>query len=129
MLVHVGIAFDLVHHWSHRAAYEETARQTAGVTGLNWGGGIYANDALLLVWVVDVLWWWGNPESYKSRPRSMMWSIHGFLAFMWFNAAVIFAHGWMRWAGLAGFLMVAVMIRTQKKTASAGDPRKPLAKE
>jgi hypothetical protein len=129
MLVHVGIAFDQVHHWSHRAAYEATALQTASVVGLNWGAGIYANYALLLVWLVDMLWWWSNAKNYEERPRSVTWSIHGFLAFMWFNAAVIFAHGWMRWAGLVGFLLAAVMFYTQKKTASGEVPRKPLAKE
>ena len=118
MLIHVGIAFDQVHHWSHHAAYEATASQTASVTGLNWGGGVYANYTLLLVWLADVLWWWGNPESYAKRPRSATWSIHGFLAFMWFNAAVIFAHGWMRWAGWVGFLILAATMSHRSKINS-----------
>src|SRR5262245_10761780 len=53
-LLHVGCAFQFYHHWSHRAAYEATARQTAEVVGLDWGGGLYANYAFAAVWVADV---------------------------------------------------------------------------
>src|SRR5262249_37153849 len=35
--VHVGLAFHFYHHWSHRAALLQTARDTAAVTGLAWG--------------------------------------------------------------------------------------------
>ena len=40
-LVHVVCAFAYFHHWSHAEAYRETARQTAALTGWQWGGGIY----------------------------------------------------------------------------------------
>ena len=42
-LLHVGCAFHFYHGWSHRAAYEATARQTADTVGLAWGGGLYVN--------------------------------------------------------------------------------------
>jgi len=106
LLLHVGLAFQVFHHWSHRAAYEDTARQTAELTGLQWGGGIYANYALLLVWLVDVIWWWRGIAIYDSRPKWVAWCIQGFLAFMWFNATVVFGHGWVRYLGIAGFLIM-----------------------
>ena len=55
-LLHVVSAFHFSHHWSHRAAYEATARQTAEVVGLDWGGGLYANYAFAALWAADVCW-------------------------------------------------------------------------
>src|SRR5262245_656128 len=48
-LLHVVAAFHYYHHWSHDAAYESTARQTADVVGVHWGGGLYVNYAFTLV--------------------------------------------------------------------------------
>src|SRR4051812_10499094 len=58
LVIHVALAFHHVHHWSHRDAFDATARQTAEVFGVGWGGGIFANYALLVVWAVEVLNWW-----------------------------------------------------------------------
>ena len=49
LLAHVAFAFHFYHGWSHGAAYRDTARQTDEVVGLNWGGGLYVNYALLIV--------------------------------------------------------------------------------
>jgi len=120
ILVHVTAAFQFVHHWSHQAAYDDTARQTMELLGRREGGGVFANYALLAVWGGDVLWRWLNPAGYRSRPKAVSSSVHGFLAFMWFNAAVVFTHGWFRWIGLTGFVILAVIAWCQRKTASAG---------
>jgi hypothetical protein len=101
MLLHVLLAFHFAHHWSHRAAYDDTARQTAELFGIRWGGGVFANYALLLVWAVEVVRWWSGGFS-----RAAQW----FMAFMWFNGTVVFGHGLIRWLGVAGFLMLAVML-------------------
>src|SRR5437016_5284995 len=61
-LAHVICAFSYYHAWSHAAAYRETARQTAELTGWQWGGGLYLNYLVALVWLADVLWWWLAPE-------------------------------------------------------------------
>ena len=114
MLVHVVAAFQFVHHWSHQAAYEDTARQTMELLGQRRGGGIFANYALLVVWGADGLWWWIRPITYCSRPKAVSYGIHGFLAFMWLNAAVIFAHEWFRWIGLVGFTMLAVAAASRR---------------
>ncbi len=109
MLLHTALAFHLVHHWSHAAAYADTARQTNELLGIDWGGGLFFNYALLIVWLADVIHGWRGIERYKRRPRAITWLIHGFIAFMWFNATVVFGHGWGRLAGVAGFVILAIV--------------------
>ena len=101
MLAHFVSAFHFYHDWSHAAAYRDTARQTREVFGLDWGGGVFINYALLTAWIVDVGWWWGSGvESYRTRPRGLLVAWHGFLIFIIFNATVVFADGVVRWIGL-----------------------------
>jgi hypothetical protein len=107
-LVHVVAAFHFAHHWSHAAAYAETARQTAEVVGLDWGGGIYFNYLLSLIWMIDVLWWSWCPKSYLTRSRWIEWFVQGFMAFIWLNATVVFGHGAIRWVGLIGIAIVII---------------------
>jgi hypothetical protein len=108
-LVHVACAFHFFHGWSHDAAYEATARQSAEVVGLSWGGGLYANYAFAAVWAVDVLWWWRGLACYEARPRVVAWVVQGFLGFIAFNATVVFGTGAIRWAGLAACLLLAII--------------------
>lgn len=101
LLAHVTCAFHFYHGWSHRAAYLDTARQTSGVFGLDWGGGLYVNYALITGWVLDVSWWWARGlDSYRRRPWPLSAAWHGFLLFIIFNATVVFKQGAARWAGL-----------------------------
>ncbi len=101
LLVHVVCAFQFYHEWSESAAYRETARQTDEVVGLNWGGGLYINYALIVGWVVDVGWWWlRGIDSYRRRPWFLTAAWHGFLIFIIFNATVVFKTGLVRWVGL-----------------------------
>jgi hypothetical protein len=100
-LAHVYGAFQYVHGWSHAAAYAETARQTEQLFGLNWGGGLYFNYVFTLLWPADAIWWWRGLARYNARPRWVTGAIHGFLAFMFFNGAVVFAPGFARWVGIA----------------------------
>ena len=111
MVIHVGLAFHLVHHWSHRDAFDSTARQTAEVFGVHWGGGIFANYALLLVWAVEVFNWWRGRWSGFAQ---------AFLAFMWFNGTVVFGHGFIRWLGAAAFLLLTVVLWLNWKKADHG---------
>jgi hypothetical protein len=101
LVAHIAFAFHFYHGWSHTAAYNDTARQTFEVTGLNWGGGVYVNYALLICWLVDVSWWWlGGLDAYRRRSWSLLVAWHGFLIFIIFNATFIFGSGVVRWAGL-----------------------------
>jgi hypothetical protein len=113
-LLHVIYAFHFYHGWSHAQAYEETARRTEEVVNWRWGGGLYANYVFTLVWLLDVAWWWRGLEAYEARPRAVEWGVQGFLAFMAFNATVVFGEGTIRWAGAAvcvGLVVLAVYAR------------------
>jgi len=100
MTLHQLLAFALRHQWSHAAAVEETARQTAAVFGISWGGGVWFNYLL-------VVWWWrqalaGIPG--LRVPVAGRWETilrRGFFAMMWFNGAVVFVSGGRRLLGLA----------------------------
>lgn len=101
-LIHVVCAFHLVHRWSHQSAWDATQLQGG------YGDGIYANYLVLIIWLLDVAWWWLSPQGYPQRSRWLHIAIHGFLLFMWFNAAVIFAHDELASMGIAGFTLLAV---------------------
>jgi len=109
-LAHVAAAFTYVHHWSHDAAYRETARQTGEMFGVWWGGGLWFNYVFTAVWGFDALWLLLRPRSYEQRPRWMGALVHGFLAFMVFNATAVFGHGAVRWLGLAAAVVAAVAL-------------------
>lgn len=99
---HFVSAYHFYHSWSHAAAYTETARQTAEVFRINWGGGLFINYALLSIWTIDVSLWWANGiESYRRRtPWSLVMTWHSILIFILFNATVVFKTGAVRWTGL-----------------------------
>jgi len=102
LIAHSISAFQYYHAWSHTAAYSDTARQTEELFGLNWGGGLFINYALLIVWVVDNGWWWRSGlDSYRERPWLLVALWHGLFIFIIFNATVVFADGIARWVGLA----------------------------
>jgi hypothetical protein len=100
LLVHVAFALHFYQAWQHDSVWRETARQTAEVVGLYWGGGVFFNYALMLGWVADTLWWWRGLDVYRQRSRVVTGVWHGFLLFMFFNATVVFKTGWLRWLGL-----------------------------
>jgi hypothetical protein len=101
LLLHFVSAFNFYHAWSHESAYVETARQTAAVIRVNWGGGLFINYAVLGLWIADVGWWWfAGLDSYRRRPWLLMLLWHSFLIFIIFNATVVFKAGLTRWVGL-----------------------------
>ena len=107
-LAHVISAFNYYHDWSHTAAYRETARRTAEIFGLNWGGGLFVNYAFTIAWITDVIWWW-KPESYQRRPRFLVRAWHGLFLLMMFSATVVFETGLGRWFGLVLCLSMAFL--------------------
>ena len=98
--VHSVAAFALFYDWSHRTAVIETSRQTAALTGISWAGGIFFNYAFVAIWLADAMWWWVSPRSYGARARLIDGFVRGFLFFMFFNGAIVFADGWMRALGI-----------------------------
>lgn len=118
LVAHFIFAFHFFHSWSHESAYVDTARQTADVFAINWGGGLFINYAVATLWTADVAWWWAaGVSSYRQRPwwLTLLW--HGFLIFIIFNATVVFKHGLVRWVGLVLCLILClcwVLINRQR---------------
>ncbi|HUF62613.1 MAG TPA: hypothetical protein VMN36_11110 [Verrucomicrobiales bacterium] len=108
-LVHVACAFGFYHEWSHADAYRATARQTAEMTGTEWGGGVYFNYLFAAFWSADALWQWSAPSSFARRPKIVAAVLHGYLFFMVFNGAFIFVRGPAKWLGLLLCAGVAVL--------------------
>jgi hypothetical protein len=102
-VVHVLFAFDRFHHWSHADAFAHT-RAVSGV-----GEGIFVSYFFTLLWCSDALAWWIGPRAYVRRSAWIGWSIHGFIAFIVFNGAVVYASGPVRWVSAAVFAILAVL--------------------
>jgi hypothetical protein len=122
-LAHVAGAFACFHHWSHAAAYDETARQTAELTGWRSGGGLYLNYLFAVGWLIDVLWWWGAPRRFDQRSSrlNMLW--HGFMFFMVLNGTVVFGRGPVRWLGVIVCAGLAGLYCRQRSATIAPRPR------
>lgn len=97
---HLVAAFHYYHHWSHARAWTDTARQTRDLIGWAFGDGIFFSYLFAAVWLADVVWWYGSPGGYLRRPAWISLAVHGYLAFIAFNGAVVFESGATRWAGL-----------------------------
>lgn len=108
---HVGLAVHIVYHWDQALMVRETARQTAELAGMNWGGGVYFNYAFMLVWAADGAWWWiaGN-ERYRRRAPWLSTIVHVFLAFVAVNAVIVFAKGPVRWTGVAACILIIALV-------------------
>lgn len=98
-LVHVAAAFHYTYDWSHGVAYRATARQTAEVFGLDWGGGLYVNYAFTIAWMADVARRWWAGERYRRLPGALATGWRLFFLFMVFNGAVVFGSTPARWLG------------------------------
>ncbi len=106
LAVHFALAMQLRHGWSHAAAVADTARQTEAKFGLNWGGGVWFNYAMVALWILDAAWAWAAPN-YRNVSHVWQWSVRGYFLFMWFNGAVVFPTGPIRWFGLVACGAVA----------------------
>ena len=45
-------------------------------------------------------------RGYAERPRWVRYLIHGFMAFVFFNATIVFESGFIRWAGVVVMLLL-----------------------
>jgi hypothetical protein len=111
-LLHVAAAFHFYHHWSHQHAFDHTANRGG------FGQAIYISYAFTEAWPIDVLCTWLVPL-YATRFHWLHGSMHLFVAFMLFNGAVVFAHGFSRVLGIAVFGYVA-LLWTWKKFSGGG---------
>jgi len=114
LIIHLLLAFQVVHAWDHAAAERAVARQTYERTGLEWGGGIYINYAFAGIWLLDSAFWWLARRRYESRELLFDGAVQLMFLFMFVNATIIFGAdharvpgavlcglgtaGWVAWA-------------------------------
>jgi hypothetical protein len=114
-LTHVAAAFQFHHDWSHAAAYVQTARQTASVTGLYWGGGLYFNYVFTAWWVADAAAVLVAARRQRPLPRRYALLTDLFFGFMVLNATVVFgSRAWLAVAAGVFVLLVALRRRSRK---------------
>ncbi len=108
LIAHVAFAYHHFYGWSQTAAYHDTARQTAEMFGMNWGGGLYINYLVLAAWILDVAWWWRGLDAYRRRPTLIVVVWNAVLIFIIFNGTVVFGTGYVRWLGFLVCLAVCL---------------------
>ena len=104
LVAHIICALHYYHTWSQESAYRETARQTAEVTGSDWGGGLYINYVFISMWIADVVWWWRGLDVYRRRHWLITALWQGIFVFMLFNATIVFKTGLTRWLGVGLYM-------------------------
>jgi hypothetical protein len=113
-LVHLAMAFEHYHHWSHAEAMRHTEKRSG------YGEGIFASHFFTLLWTADVLSWWIGPAWHEGRPKWIEWALHVYMAFVVFNATVVYETGFIRWAGAAmfvGLLLLAFRVRVTQSVS------------
>ena len=107
--LHILLVFHFYHDWSHTNAVEHTAQETAAIVGIKFGSGVWFNYVFAAVWTADMVWWHLSPLSYRHRSPWISGLIHFYLAFIIFNATVVFKTGPLRWAGIIATVLLAML--------------------
>ena len=116
-LAHLASAFHFVHAWSHARALAATAAQTAEVTGVETGCGLYLNYAFALAWLADTAWRGLAKRSHENRPAWVGAALQCFMALMWFNATVVFGSPWGQLTGWAAVFGLGSWFMLQRRQA------------
>ncbi|MBD3675849.1 MAG: hypothetical protein HUJ26_20260 [Planctomycetaceae bacterium] len=113
-VVHIWAAFEFVHHWSHTAAWKQTAEQTEQLCGWYWGGGIWFNYLFLLVWGIDVglLWATINAPWWKLV-------LNAYMIFIVVNATAVFGPSWWIPVMIVAGLMLGFLVWHQSGSPTA----------
>src|SRR5688572_31949400 len=53
LAVHMAIALDVRHGWSHASVVRTVEDQARAVYGVGWGGGAWMNYAFLALWLIE----------------------------------------------------------------------------
>ena len=117
-VAHILLAMAYRHGWSHQAAVLETARQTAAIYGLAWGGGVYVNYLFVGVWLSEITWWRLDPSRYARQPLWLRRSVRAFYFVIVCNAAVIFVTPDRRLAGIAMTMALVAAWAARRRPAS-----------
>jgi hypothetical protein len=99
-VIHVGLAFHFVHHWSHAEAFEHVRKESG------FGPGIFVSYLFTAAWTADAALWWLAPDRYSARSKWIDRLLHGFMLFIVFNGTVVYETGPIRWAGATGFAVL-----------------------
>lgn len=121
-IAHVVAVYKLRFHWSHQAAWQHIADRTASVIGWPVGWGLYFNHLFLVVWSIDAGAAWLVPQRFAGASKATRLLVHGYLAFLGFCAAVVFAPGAARWVGLAvaiGLIILLASVRVPRRARRA----------
>jgi hypothetical protein len=122
-LCHVALAFQFVHRWNHNEAWQYTAEETAELTGVFRGDGIWANYAFTLIWTLDA----GRLAlAYcRRRPTSRRLDRMSFIVFLFmiFNATVVFGPALYRWLAIPAFLALLIAWRFERLGAESELPQ------
>ena len=118
-VVHVATAFDRIHGWSHGRAFDHVA-ETSG-----FGPGVFVSYSFTLLWILDAAWWCVDPAGYAARSRRLELGLHGFFAFIMFNGTVVYETGLIRWAGLAIFAGLGLLLRMAPRRQAEPGPDGP----
>jgi hypothetical protein len=98
---HIVLALAREHDWNHAIAWQVTETRTRATFGFGWGGFVFVNYLFLFVWALE-LWRWrvdaGRYARQSLRTRAVFRTCY---FVMILNAAVIFAAGPRRAAGVA----------------------------
>jgi len=95
-VIHVAMAFEHYHHWSHGSAVDHVE----GVSG--FGRGLFVSYFFTLVWTIDVAVWWLAPD--RRGPRWLISAWYGFSVFIVLNGTVIYETGVIRYVGIYMFV-------------------------
>ena len=96
-LIHLYAAFAHVHFWSHAAAVQHTAEETARVTGIRRGDGVWVNYVFTIIWVADCLRLITARLRHQKTNRRINRGTQIIFAFIVFNATVVFGPAVYRW--------------------------------
>lgn len=118
-LVHVLLAFVLIHHGSHAEAWRHVADETERLTGFRSGAGLVLDHLVSVLWTFDVAMWWRDPG--WPRTRQARWLLHPFFSFMAFNATVVFGPPEWRLVAVVCGVAVGVWAMQQRIRAFAND--------
>jgi hypothetical protein len=91
--------------------------QTERVFGRAVGWGVYVNYLFFVVWLLD-LTWWRRDGCVDRRPPAATFALQAFYFVIVLNAAVIFAVGWRRLAGLA---LVILLLAAWRGVRTGGE--------
>ena len=99
-LLHVFLAFDSTHDWSHANAWQHTAQETARISGIQRGDGVWVNYLFTGIWLADLVRVWRARRLNRETNRNVDLAIQWFFAFIVFNATVVFGQSMYRWLSI-----------------------------